>query len=59
MSKPDTYYCTLHNKYFYVSEVNNHFIKLNNFKTNSIIKQLQFSIGFFNQLFKDRKIILQ
>jgi hypothetical protein len=59
MSKPDTYYCTLHNKYFYVAEANNHFIKLNNFKTNSIIKQLQFSIGFFNQLLKDRKIILQ
>ena len=59
MSKPDTYYCTLHKKYFYVAIQNNHYIKLNCYNTNSFIKQLQFSMGFFHQLLKDKKIILQ
>ena len=58
MEKPKSYYCTMHRKYFYEAERNNEYIKLNCYEKKYFIKQLQFSLEFFNDLIKDKKIIL-
>jgi hypothetical protein len=59
MEKQKSYYCTLHKKYFFVAVKTKSFIKLECYNQGFILKQLQFSIEFFNQLLKDKKIILQ
>jgi hypothetical protein len=59
MEKQQSYYCTLHRKYFFVAVKTKTFIKLDCYSTTFFLKQLQFSVEYFNQLLKDKKIILQ
>jgi hypothetical protein len=59
MEKPKSYYCTMHRKYFYEAVRTQKYIKLNCYSNTFFLKQLQFSVEFFNDLLKDKKIILQ
>ena len=59
MEKQKTYFCTKHRKYFYEAERTNEYIKLNCYEKNYFLKQLQFSVEFFNDLLKDKQIIIQ
>jgi hypothetical protein len=59
MEKQQSYYCTKHKKYFFAAVKTRSFIKLDCYSNTFFLKQLQFSIEYFNQLLKDRKIILQ
>ena len=59
MEKPKSYYCTMHRKYFYEAERTHNYIKLNCYSNTFFLKQLQFSVEFFNDSLKDKQIIIQ
>ena len=49
----------MHRKYFYEAERTHNYIKLNCYSNTFFLKQLQFSVEFFNDLLKDKQIIIQ